>query len=655
MLASRALDGAWAIAVVAFVLYTGTVLLSLVGDPIPQAVTDWTYVGLIAFAGIAIAMRGLLRATDRLAWVVIGAGVAIWAAGEAAWVVDPNLPVPSFVDGFYLAYYPLAYLGIVLLVRARAANAGPQLWLDGAITLLGSAALGSAIVVREVAAVTGGTVAEIAVSLAYPVADMILLGLVLSAISLGPWRREAFWCVLAAGLLVDCIANAIYSYQVATGGYVDGTALDLLWPLSTLLVLHACQRSPDAAVVRRELAQAPVMIGLAGVSGLMILAIGSLGRLDPWTAAFATTTLLGALARLTMTLRENRRMLRSARVAATTDSLTALGNRRKVMDRLDCLAAADGRQALILFDLDGFKQYNDAFGHIAGDALLARLGRRLQQAAKPFGEAFRLGGDEFCVLASIGADDGEPAAVLAATSAALAATGDGFAVEGSAGIVVMPDEARDAVQALQLADRRMYADKNAKPRRRSDAYRTLVAVLAEGEPGVWAHARDVAELACDTGARLGVQGSAFVELRRAAELHDIGKIAIPDAILHKAGPLDDDEWTFMRDHTIIGERLLAAAGELSGVARIVRASHERWQGGGYPDGLSGEAIPLAARIVAVCDAFNAMTSDRPYSRPLEVEQALAELRRSAGSQFDPIVVDAFLAVHAERGDQRQAA
>jgi HD-GYP domain-containing protein (c-di-GMP phosphodiesterase class II) len=134
------------------------------------------------------------------------------------------------------------------------------------------------------------------------------------------------------------------------------------------------------------------------------------------------------------------------------------------------------------------------------------------------------------------------------------------------------------------------------------------------------------------------------EVTRAAELHDIGKVAIPDTILAKPGPLDATEWSFVRQHTIIGERILLAAPALRPVARLVRSSHERWDGAGYPDGLAGEEIPLGARIVAVCDAFEAMTSDQPYRNRLDVSAAVAELRRCAGTQFDPQVVDVFTRV-----------
>jgi two-component system, cell cycle response regulator len=141
---------------------------------------------------------------------------------------------------------------------------------------------------------------------------------------------------------------------------------------------------------------------------------------------------------------------------------------------------------------------------------------------------------------------------------------------------------------------------------------------------------------------------------RAAELHDIGKVAVPDAVLHKPGPLDDAEWDLMRQHSVIGERILGAAPAMRPVARLVRASHERFDGGGYPDGLAGAAIPLGARIIAVCDGYDAMISDRPYRAPMTSERAIEELRRCAGTQFDPDVVAAFAQAVASRVEESAA-
>jgi HD-GYP domain-containing protein (c-di-GMP phosphodiesterase class II) len=199
----------------------------------------------------------------------------------------------------------------------------------------------------------------------------------------------------------------------------------------------------------------------------------------------------------------------------------------------------------------------------------------------------------------------------------------------------------------------MYARKSAG---RASAARqstdVLLRVLAERQPALGEHLEGVGSMCERIARRVGVPADDLPALVQAAELHDVGKAAIPDAILNKPGPLDDDEWAFMRRHTLIGERIVAAAPALARVAAIVRSSHERFDGGGYPDGLAAEQIPLASRIIFACDAFDAMVTDRPYRAGMSIADALAELQRCAGTQFDPAVVDALCALVA---DQARAA
>ena len=175
----------------------------------------------------------------------------------------------------------------------------------------------------------------------------------------------------------------------------------------------------------------------------------------------------------------------------------------------------------------------------------------------------------------------------------------------------------------------------------------LLRALAERHPDLGDHLNGVTELAAALAQRLGIDGEELTQLRHAAALHDVGKVAIPDDIINKPAALSEDEWAFMRRHTLIGERILAAAPALGRAARLVRASHEAFDGSGYPDGLAGADIPLGARIIAICDAFDAMISDRPYSRPKTATEALAELRRCAGTQFDPAIVPLFEQLIAE--------
>jgi diguanylate cyclase (GGDEF)-like protein len=332
------------------------------------------------------------------------------------------------------------------------------------------------------------------------------------------------------------------------------------------------------------------------------------------------------------------------REQALTDALTSLGNRRKLLaDLEERLQSTTATRPLVLmmFDLDGFKSYNDTFGHPAGDSMLARLAEKLQAAVAEYGSAYRLGGDEFCVLVNPLADELDE--VLAAAAQALEERGENFTVAASYGAVLLPYEATTLGYALQLADDRMYSHKKVRRSPASDQTRDVLRrIMHAKQPSLEDHSSDVAELCARVGRHLSMSAEELDELGRAAELHDVGKVGIPDAILEKPADLDAAEWEFMRQHTLLGERILNAAPALRPVAMIVRASHERWDGGGYPDGLAGHEIPLGARIIAACDAYDAMTTDRCYRERMSSESACEELRRESGRQFDPIVVDALL-------------
>jgi diguanylate cyclase (GGDEF)-like protein/PAS domain S-box-containing protein len=341
---------------------------------------------------------------------------------------------------------------------------------------------------------------------------------------------------------------------------------------------------------------------------------------------------------------------------ALHDPLTGLGNRRALLAdlhaRLD-RASVESPVLLQLFDLDGFKNYNDTFGHPAGDALLTRMAHRLKDGLVDRATAYRMGGDEFCVLSLFSSDDHEGIARIAAD--ALTEHGEGFQVTASYGSVVLPVDADTPTEALREADRRMYARKTSSSR--SSAGRqsadVLLRILSERSSTLGIHLDEVTALCEAVADRLALPEDEVAPLLQAASLHDVGKVAIPDEILNKPGALDESEWEFMRRHTVIGERILAAAPALTAASKLVRSTHERFDGSGYPDGLAGDDIPIGARIIAVCDAYDAMISARPYRAPMQWARALAELRRCAGTQFDPDVVDVFGQVLVER--ERRAA
>jgi diguanylate cyclase (GGDEF)-like protein len=346
------------------------------------------------------------------------------------------------------------------------------------------------------------------------------------------------------------------------------------------------------------------------------------------------------------------------REQAMTDALTGLGNRRRLTADLRRAVDEDASvrpSLLLLFDLDGFKHYNDTFGHLAGDELLTRVGGRLQRAVDGVGSAYRLGGDEFCAHLELGGAEGgaDPDLLIGRALAALTETGAEFTIRASLGVVLLPQEADSAQRALRLADERMYANKRSRSTGAGgQAGEVLLRTMSAKQPELDEHSSKVGELAVRVARRLGLAGEALDEVSRAAQLHDIGKVGIPDAILNKSTPLSDSEWEFVRNHTILGERILQGAPALRPVARLVRSSHERWDGSGYPDRLRGEEIPLGARIVSVCDAYEAMTSERVYRAAVPCEAACQELLRCAGGQFDRAVVDAFLAAIEAGAEER---
>ncbi len=375
-------------------------------------------------------------------------------------------------------------------------------------------------------------------------------------------------------------------------------------------------------------------IGSAGVILLLLAAFGIYYRRAARERAVAA-----GLAQ------ENQRLLAASREEALTDALTGLGNRRALVTDLEneVPGASDERpHVLALFDLDGFKQYNDSFGHPAGDALLVRLAERLKAATEGLGSVYRMGGDEFCLLAPVAPGKGDELLLLAAE--ALSDTGHAFDIGCSHGLARIPAEAATPEQALRLADQRMYAHKADRPTMGRESTDLLLQVITERGAGLGEHLTGVARLAGDTAVLLGLPEHEVRRIRLAAELHDVGKTAIPDTVLNKPSALTDEEWEFMRRHTVIGERIIRAAPSLAHAAELVRYSHERFDGAGYPDALSGDEIPLGASIIAVCDAFDAMVSDRAYRQALSLDDAMAELRRCAGTQFHPGVVEAFCAL-----------
>jgi two-component system cell cycle response regulator len=595
------------------------------------------------------------RGPDRVAWLLVAVGTVCWAAGDTYWTAvlsqRDTIPVPSMSDFGYLAFPVLTFAGLARLLTARVHGAPRRLWVDGVTAALAVAAVAAAVVVPSIVDGIGGDWKSVATNAAYPLSDLILLGLVVAAMAVRGWRFDWAWALAAAGIVSFWAADSHYLVAVAQGGGGFPDPWDAGWDVAFLMLSVAAVMAPArVAVAAREgrgRRRATILPLFFGATALGVLVYGGLGTVTPTAVVLAGLALLAVGVRLFIAFADNASMLEATRREAFTDALTGLGNRRALTQDLEREIARAGEPGaepvvLALFDLDGFKHYNDCYGHPAGDDLLVRLGGNLARRVQGHGRAYRMGGDEFCAL--LRPRLARPAMVAAHAAAALRERGEGFDIGSSHGFVIAPLEVTDPAEALRLADQRMYAQKHGGRRSAGSQSRdVLLRALAERNPDLGEHLSQVAELAVAVATKMGLSPAEVEQVRHAADLHDVGKVAIPDAILDKPGPLDDEEWVFMRRHTVIGERIVAAAPALSDVAVLVRASHERHDGGGYPDGLKGDEIPLGARIVSVCDSFDAMVADRPYRDALPVDIALQELERCAGTQFDPAVVAAFRA------------
>jgi diguanylate cyclase (GGDEF)-like protein/putative nucleotidyltransferase with HDIG domain len=335
-----------------------------------------------------------------------------------------------------------------------------------------------------------------------------------------------------------------------------------------------------------------------------------------------------------------------------TDPLTGCLNRRGFGERVDAELAEALRRgrpvALVMLDLDNFKAVNDAEGHAAGDELLCWVVEQIRDAVRPADAIGRLGGDEFAILAP-GASH-ENAEEIAKRAREKLSERIGV----TPGIGCFPTDASERDELYQQADTRLYQAKHGSSAPLGTGKRELswAAALARAVDARMAvpveHSSRVAEYAAGIAEQLGWTGRDLEDLRIAAMLHDVGKVPVPDHILQKPGPLDPAEYEEVKKHAATGAEMVSRVDGVAAVSPWIRHSHENYDGSGYPDGLRGEEIPLASRILLVADAFDAMTSDRPYRAALSFEAALDQLRRNAGRQFDPRCVEAFEVYLANR-------
>jgi diguanylate cyclase (GGDEF)-like protein len=348
----------------------------------------------------------------------------------------------------------------------------------------------------------------------------------------------------------------------------------------------------------------------------------------------------------------------------TCDALTGLprldGFMRRIAPEIE-RARRHGRPlTLVALDVDDFRAINTHYGRPVGDQVLQAVAKTLVEYTRSSDVVSRSGGDEFVVLMPE-TDTTQALQALERILLELEAFRVGR-VESpavSAGVAQW-QRPLDAEQLLDLAIARLGvasslgggraeagdspSEPTPEPGRgaQGDVVAALAEALTERDRYTGEHSESVVELVARVARGLALSDREIDNVKAAALLHDIGKVAIPDSILNKPAPLDHDEWQIMREHPVIGERILRAIPGMGAIARIVRHEHERFDGSGYPDGIAGDGIPIGARIILACDAYHAMTSDRPYRLSMPHAEAIRELAKSAGTQFDPAVTEVLI-------------
>ncbi len=462
----------------------------------------------------------------------------------------------------------------------------------------------------------------------------------------------------AAGLVCAVVPDDGFGWLALEVGLASTAFYAVNIPLVAAVVSRWARES-FLSLLRRAVASTFIPFAIMASLTLMLAV---LWQRSPLLSA----ALVGPLAAIALYQRSVFRELEAMRLALT-DPLTGLGNHRHFHERLEQGLAEAEEQGIPLsvcvLDIDNFKELNDTLGHPKGDLVLSQVASRLRQG----GEAFRIGGDEFALLL-LGRDEREAATVADGIlrRVSLLEAAPGLPVRLSAGIVTYPQLGLARAEIVTVADQALYLAKE-QGKSRVRAYRpdltdlpqfaglgdapdrgarfkaaaSLAHAVDERDAYTGRHSYVVAELSARVAGLLGLDAEEVELVRLAGSLHDLGKLAIPEEILRKPGVLSDAELLVLRRHPQIGYRMLRSLG-VEPVSTWVLHHHERWDGRGYPYGLGGEDIPLGSRILFVADAYDAMTSGRIYRDRVPHEDAVAELERCAGSQFDPQVVAVFV-------------
>ncbi|WP_203718513.1 bifunctional diguanylate cyclase/phosphohydrolase [Asanoa siamensis] len=679
----------WAVGIGAGWLAAFVVLLVIAQIHPSTAIVDLPYlVPIVVAVGLSFAAAWKTSGRTRIAWVLFAVSNLLWLIGEVIWVFYTYVfqrgpPAVSVADFFYLSSYVLAVPAILVAIGSSGHLRHIRGLLDAGLLALGVGTIGWQVAIAP--SLPHAPRLADAVAFAYPLFGVATVTL-LAAVGLAGRHRLPAWAgLVGAGFAVAGVTDAVYAYTIAKQN-IDSNWINIGWQVEAVLLglgAVAAIRRPEPETRQRDrvrdLTAVPLVIAAMSAAGLILADRLDGGPITGGTLAILLALFAGVLARQLLIIRDRTRLATQLRAAlreqerlAITDGLTGVYNRRffQEMLRIEAERAdrADSPLSVILLDLDEFKKVNDGYGHPAGDTVLAQIADRIRGSVRAADIVARYGGEEFgCLLPGVDEEvaieiaeqirqsigrlevavgQGRSVKLTSSLGVATAGTRGGHSLDDPDGLVNEADSAlyrakatgRNRVVAAGMLVDPVYAD--------PDLPIGLVwlADRIDAQISVHEHSTAVSRWSLLVAERLGLDMAALRRVGAAGRLHDIGKVMVADSVLRKALPLTAREWEDLRRHPDESARLLTELGGRPDLAAVAAAHHEWFDGTGYPRGLAGAQIPIEARVIAVTDAWAAMLADRPFAPTLTVDEARVEIERGRGTQFDPAVADAFLAL-----------